>query len=345
MRILLTADPELEVPPKLYGGIERIIDSLARGLRQRGHEVGLVAREGSTCPVDEFFVWPGGVSQSFRMTVANSLALKSAIKKYCPDVVHSFSRLAYLLPNISAQTPKIMSYQRQPSVITTKWARRLSVDSLTFTGCSEHICMSGRVGGGVWESIPNFIELDKYEYQPFVRDDAPLVFLSRLERIKGVHNAIKIAKMAGRRLIIAGNKIEYGEGAEYWKKEISPNLGGNIEYIGAVDDVQKNKLLGNAAALVVPIEWEEPFGIVFAEALACGTPVISSQRGSLPEIIDSGIHGYLVNNSREGLDAVGRISQIDRAACRRRAESHYSLDSVIARYESVYEQRVRSRIR
>lgn len=340
MKILLTADPELPVPPTLYGGIERIIDSIVRGLQSRGHRVGLVAREGSNCPADDFYPWPGKASQSRRSTFSNCIALEQAIRRFKPDLLHSFSRLAYMLPLLPGTLPKIMSYQRQPSIRTTKWARRLSFRSLTFTGCSDHICNSGRLGGGTWDAIPNFIELDTYDFNPTVPDDAPLVFLSRIERIKGTHTAIEIARKSGRRLLIAGNRIDSGEAAEYWKTEIEPQLDDQIEYVGPVNDVQKNHLLGSAAAMIVPIEWEEPFGIVFAEALACGTPVISCPRGALAEILTPGLHGFLVTNVQNGVDAVNQLSTIDRQACRSHAETRFSCAAVITQYEALYQRRL-----
>src|SRR5262249_24404718 len=160
-----------------------------------------------------------------------------------------------------------------------------------------------------------FVDTNFYRFRAKVRDDAPLVFLSRVERVKGAHTAIAVARGTGRRLIIAGNHAETGREFDYWTREIAPQLGGRVEYVGPVDDAHKNALLGEAAAMIVPIEWNEPFGIVFTEALACGTPVISCGRGGLPEIVRPGIDGFLVNSVEEGCDAVINLHKIDRAAC------------------------------
>jgi glycosyltransferase involved in cell wall biosynthesis len=339
MRILLTADPELPVPPSLYGGIERVIDFIARGLKARGHTVGLVAHRDSTCAVDQHFPWPGLRSQSTSDTIINTTALWRATQQFQPDVLHSFSRLQYLLPLLSGSLPKVMSYQRQPTARTVGWAAKLGGEHLTFTGCSEHIACQGRQAGGNWLGIHNGIELDRYTFQPQVNADAPLVFLSRLEHIKGVHNAIAVAQATGRRLLIAGNRVSSAEGEAYWQTQIAPHLDRNgIEYVGPVDDQQKNKLLGQAAAMIVPIEWDEPFGIVFAEALACGTPVISTHRGSLPEIVRPGVDGFLVNSVTEAVTAVQQLNQIDRSHCRERAERHFSDTVIVNQYESLYHQ-------
>jgi glycosyltransferase involved in cell wall biosynthesis len=337
MRILLTADPELPVPPKLYGGIERIIDSLARELKNR-HEVGLVAHADSETTV-QLFPWPGKKSQHPWDTLRNTLALRRAVRSFKPDVLHSFSRLMYMLPLLKSRLPKIMSYQRKPSVRQVARAAKFAGKSLTFTGCSEHICQQGRIGGGNWQAIHNFVELDKYTFQPQVSADAPLVFLSRVERIKGAHTAIEIARRARRRLIIAGNRVNDGDGAVYWEKEIAPHVGRDgIEYVGAVNDAQKNELLGKAAAMIVPVEWDEPFGIVFIEALACGTPVISCPRGALPEIVRHGKDGFLVNSIEEGVKAIQQLGSISRADCRQRVEVKFSSKVAVERYLELYGQ-------
>ena len=342
MNILLTADPELPVPPTLYGGIERIIDLLVRGLRQRGHRVGLVAHRDSTCVTDAFFAWPGRQSQKTLDTLRNTVQLWQCVRQFQPDVLHSFSRLQYLLPLLPGRLPTVMSYQRKPTGRTVGLTAQLAGNSLTFTGCSEHICRQGRAAGGEWVPIHNCVELDTYSFQPTVADDAPLVFLSRLDPIKGAHNAIEVAIRTGRRLLIAGNRVDSTAGNDYWETCIEPYLGKNgIEYVGPVNDTQKNELLGQAAAMIVPIEWDEPFGIVFAEALACGTPVISSPRGSLPEIVRPGIEGYLVRSVDEAATAVENLPNIQRHQCRQRAELCFSADAIVNQYEQLYQQRIR----
>jgi glycosyltransferase involved in cell wall biosynthesis len=338
MRLLLTADPEIEVPPRLYGGIERIVDVLVRCLQAKGHQVGLVARAGSTCPADAFYPWPGQRSQSKTDTISNSLVLWKAKRDFRPDLIHSFSRIAYLLPHLRGPVPLVMSFQRDPTRRTVGLASKLAASGmLTFTGCSEYIARIGRSSGGEWLGIHNFADTENLHFSSAVATDAPLVFLSRVEHIKGAHWAIEIARRTGERLIIAGNHSDTGPEGEYWRKEILPEIGRDgVEYVGPVDDVQKDKLLGGARAMVVPIRWNEPFGIVFAESLACGTPVISCPTGALPEIVRPGIEGFLIESIGEGCEAVGKLVAIDRAACRRRAVEHFSADAVLARYLELY---------
>jgi len=339
VKILLTADPELHVPPTLYGGIERVVALLADEVSRRGHSVGVVCRQGSTVKAEALFPWPGDNSHGKIATLQNMLALRSAVKNFRPDIVHSFSRLAYLLGIFGSSVPRIMSYQREPSGKTVSYSRRIHGSRLQFTACSGQLAEKGRKrGGGNWMAIPNFIDPSKFDFTSTVADDAPLVFLSRIEPIKGCHNAIAIAKASGRRLLIAGNRVEKGGSVGYWQCEIEPHLGKDgIEYVGPVDDTQKNNLLGQAAAMVLPIEWDEPFGIVFAEALACGTPVIATPRGAVPEIVEHGVHGFHVAGVEEGVAAVANLRTISRAACRQQVEERFSLPIVASQYLKLYE--------
>ncbi len=335
MRILLTADPMIPVPPIGYGGIERIIDALLRQYRTHGHTVGLLAHPASTAPADARFSWPDSARGTFR----NALVLRRAVRRFQPDVVHSFSRLAYLLPVLPTRLPVIMSYQRHTGGSQITWAARLGGRSLRFTGCSEFICQMGRRAGGQWHAIPNFVELEKFDFVPAVSPDAPLVFLSRLDDVKGPDLAIAIARAAQRRLILAGNRDASGPQRTFFDREIAPHLGRDgIEWIGEVDDTAKNKLLGQAAALLVPIRWDEPFGIVFAEALACGTPVISSPRGALPEIITPGRTGFLIGSVDEGAASVTRLASIDRGACRETVKRRFTSTIVAESYLRLFSE-------
>jgi glycosyltransferase involved in cell wall biosynthesis len=338
MRILITCDPIIPVPPVGYGGIERIVDSLIGELRARGHLVGLVALDGSTCTVDALFNWLGSNVNGRIDTAFNIVSLARAVRRFRPDVVHSFSRLAYLFGLLPSKLPKIMSYQRHVRAGQTKPALRLARDgSLHFTGCSEFICRQGRPSGGDWEPIYNFADVSRINYVASVPADAPLLFLSRVDSIKGPDLAIEIAKRSGRRLLVAGNAPTSGHEKDFFDQKVAPHLGRDgIEWIGEVGDVKKNELLGRCAAMLVPIQWHEPFGIVFAEALAAGTPVISCARGALPEIVRPGITGFFIDDVASGVAAVSKIASLDRAACRADAESRFSLGPCTDSYEKLY---------
>jgi glycosyltransferase involved in cell wall biosynthesis len=327
------------VPPVGYGGIERIVDGIARCLIKKGHNVGLVAHPNSTCDVEALFPWAVSEEGGGLATIRNSMSLMRASKQFQPDVLHSFSRLGYLLPLLLSPLPKVMSYQRHTGGRQIAWASRLGGHSLRFTGCSEFICSMGRPSGGNWRAIPNFADIERIKFVPSVPVDAPLVFLSRIESIKGPDIAIEIARASGRRLILAGNRPESAPERDFWERRIAHQLGHNgIEWIGEVNDVQKSDLLGQAAALVVPIQWDEPFGIVFAEALAAGTPVITCARGATPEIVEPGRTGFFVSDVDSGAAAVSRLGEIDRALCRLSAEAKFSSDACTERYLLLYRE-------
>jgi glycosyltransferase involved in cell wall biosynthesis len=165
--------------------------------------------------------------------------------------------------------------------------------------------------------------------------DAPLAFLGRIERIKGTHSAIAIAKAAGRRLVIAGNVAD----TDYFQTEVAPHIDDRtVSYIGEVDDGAKSRMLGAAAALLMPVEWEEPFGIVMAEACACGTPVIGFRRGSVPEVVRDGVNGFVATDVPEAVAAVHRLHNLNRDAVRRDCEARFSCDATVDAYEDLYQE-------
>jgi glycosyltransferase involved in cell wall biosynthesis len=342
MHILITADPEICVPPRLYGGIERIIDGLVGYYREQGHTVSLIARSGSTCEADNRVAWPVGKSGGVLALAKNAGCMSGAITAFKPDILHSFSRLAYLLHTLIGKSlPVIMSYQREPTGRTVKMASKIGGDALSFTGCSDYICQQGRRIAGEWRAIHNFVDCSRFAFQAEVKADAPLVYLSRIEQIKGTYEAILMAEKAGVPLIIAGNHAQEGEAGEYWAEKIEPHLKpGQVDYIGPVNDQEKIDLLGKARAMLVPIQWNEPFGIVFAESLACGTPVIASPRGALPEIVETGTHGFLVSSIDEGAEAIAKLEQIDRAACRQQAEVKFNRDVIGDQYLKLYGEKL-----
>ncbi len=263
LRILMTADPELPVPPPLYGGIERVIALLADGLSARGHDVTLVAHRDSRI-AGRLVPYP---SAGGRFAAArNTLTISAAALRSRPDVIHSFGRLATLGPLLGARVPKLMSYQREVTPSSITWGRRLAGARLTFVGCS-HRLIESQEDKTQWRVAYNAVDVDRYRFADGVPADAPLVFLGRIERIKGPHVAISVAQHAGRRLIIAGNVPDGHQ--SYFDECIRPHIDGSrVQYAGPVDDAAKSTLLSSAAALLMPVLWEEPFGIVMAEALA-----------------------------------------------------------------------------
>ena len=333
MRIALTVDPELPVPPVHYGGIERIVDMLARNLVQRGHEVTLFAHPHSSCPVPKVG-WPGAASGSRRDTLRNATTLARHIAAGRCDLVHSFSRLAYLAPVLPFPIPKLMTYQREISPRTTRLAHGLARGTLEFTAISRQMMQRAPLSGR-WHMVPNGVPLAAYAFRSSVSADAPLAFLGRLEEIKGPHLAIEVARRAGSKLILAGNVPT--EHRAWFGAHVVPHVDGDrVRHIGPVDDAQKSELLRQSSALLMPILWEEPFGIVMAEAMACGTPVIGFRRGSVPEVVQHGVTGFVVDTVEEMAHAVGRLAEVSRAACRARVEDLYSDTALTESYLRIY---------
>jgi glycosyltransferase involved in cell wall biosynthesis len=336
MKIFVTADPGLPVPPRLYGGIERVIALLADGLHVRGHGVTLFADQESAVAC-ELVPYPGR-DGSARSTAINAALIAREARRRRPDVIHSFGRLASLLPLLPWRLPKVMSYQRQVTPRTVRWGRRLAGDTLSFTGCSRRL-IEPVAHLGRWSVVYNAVPLDRYHWTREVAPDAPLVFLGRLEFIKGPHVAVEVARRAGRRLILAGTVPEHPEARRYFRETIESQIDGRtVVYAGPVDDAAKDALLRGAAALLMPVLWDEPFGIVMAEALACGTPVVGFDRGAVPEVVEHGVTGFVCRTAGEMADAVARLPAIGRDRCRAAAERRFSPDALVGAYEALYKE-------
>lgn len=337
MRILLTADPEIPVPPVLYGGIERIVDMIIREYHKMGHEVFLVAHRESQTPAT-LIPYPGTSPRRLTDTVQNLLTVRKALSVQ-PDVIHSFGRLAYLLAALPTRIPKIMSYQREPTARTVRQAMMLSrKGSMSFTGCSDYITRQIQPFAPA-ATVYNGVPTDRYQFNPTVASDAPLVFLGRLEPVKGPHLAIELAKRTNRRLILAGNIPD--EHRAWVESEVLSQVdGSHITYIGPVNDTQKNDLLSQAAAFLMLIDWNEPFGIVMAEALACGTPVIGLAKGSVPEVVLHEKTGFVCPDMETAIRSVEQLPSLSREACRRDAENRFGQQVIAQAYLTLYQEKI-----
>lgn len=337
MRIALTADPEIPVPPLLYGGIERVVDMLARGLAARGHDVTLFGHPDSTS-LGRLVPWPGGASQSAASTFRNASTLAVTVIGGRFDLVHSFSRLAYLAPLTRSRMPKLMTYQRPVTRRSIRLGTLLFGSSIWFSAISRWM-MRDVEDLGQWRLVYNGVPLATYDFRPDVDPSAPLLFLGRIEEIKGPHVAIEAARRSGRRLVLAGNIPPEHRG--WFDAHVAPHVDGEqVSYVGPVDDRRKNELLGGAAAFLMPILWDEPFGIVMAEAMACGTPVLGFDRGAVPEVVEDGRTGIVCDDLDGLVAAIGRLATIDRGACRARAERLFSDAVIVDEYLKVYREMV-----
>jgi glycosyltransferase involved in cell wall biosynthesis len=339
VKILFVMDPYIPVPPRHYGGIERVIADLADGLTRAGNDITLWAAPGSRV---EGRVRPFGSEGEWTRwsNIRNALTLagRFVTTAHTFDIVHNFGRLAYLTPILSRDVPKVQTYMRTVNPRNMTTAARLGAKRLHYTAVSARMRETGISGGGDWSVIYNCAVPERY---PFVPDtaaaSAPLVFLGRLERCKGAHHAITVAQRLGRRLTIAGNISPLPDERDYFERELTPRIDGDlVRYVGPVDDAAKRELLGSASAMLLPIEWEEPFPVVLPESMLCGTPLIAFARGGVPEGIEHGRTGFLCRNVNEMAELVGRLPELDRREVRREAERRFSDRAIIGEYESLY---------
>lgn len=343
LRVLLIMDPFIRVPPEHYGGIERVIADLAAGLTARGHKVTLWGAPGSQVdgtvqPFGRESEWTDW--SNIRNTGLITARLLSQLRNF--DVVHNFGRLAYLTAILPVDIPKVQTYMRIVNPANMQKVARLKARRMHFTAVSEAIRDTGAPGGGEWSVIYNCAPADQYAFRNDVDpESAPLMFLGRIERCKGAHTAIQVARSLGRQLIIAGNVSTLPHEMEYFKQEVEPLIDGDlVKYVGVVNNAEKNQLLGSSAALLVPIEWEEPFPVILPESLLCGTPIIGFRRGGVPEGIAHGKTGFICDTADEMKTYVGRLGEINRRDCRAEAERRFSDSVIVGEYEALYERSI-----
>jgi len=332
MKILLIMDPGISVPPTLYGGHERLVYLFAEEYQKLGHEVTLLAGPQSHSSGKTITFGTNDLNRPGGAKFAEARFVWKYLRqnKNNFDLVHNFGRLIYLLPILNSRVKKIMTYGRPVSARGIKIVNALPNRNLIFTACSNYCVSTGNVAGK-WETVYNAIDFSQYDLTETAGENSPLIFLGRLDKVKGVHTAINVAKATNSQLIIAGNISHTPDNLEYFKTQIEPQIDGDqIKYVGPLNDIEKNTYLGRAKALLFPIEWDEPFGMVMTEAMACGTPVIAFKRGSVPEVVDEGITGFIVTNENEMIDAVSKAPLIKRAECRNTAKQRFDVP-VIAR--------------
>lgn len=332
MRIAVIADPKITVPPLHYGGVERIVAKLCSALQKRGHHIDLIARSGSESFGGKLIIHhlPGSglVSRTFRKLLFQLRSLPAILKA---DVVLNFGRLDYLETALRLRTPIICCFQNPVTQAEVDWVLRRRQRKLSFIGVS-HAQIGGIAPEELFSVVYNVADARRLRFSPAPGDDPYLAFLGRITANKGPDTAIRVARRCGMKIKLAGNISDEPGDREFFEKEIRPQLGPEVEWIGPVDDQEKQDLLAGAAALLFPIRWPEPFGIVMIESLACGTPVIALRFASTPEVIKDGVTGYLCDSEDELVEAVRRISSIDRGACRRSAEDEFSVEAMTNGY-------------
>jgi glycosyltransferase involved in cell wall biosynthesis len=345
MRIGLVAPPWVAVPPTRYGGTESVVDNLARGLADRGHTVRLFTVGSSTCPVDRRWLFdePVGPIGAGELEAAHVLA---AYESLAPDVdvIHDHTALGPLLAQAlpgegpdgdGPRVPVVVTLHgppnRAPGELLGHTARRAAVVAISRSQ------RAAAAGLRVARVIHHGIDVDLHHAGP--GGGGFVMFVGRMSPDKGVHRAVDIARRAGTKLVIAAKMWEDVE-VEYFRTQVEPRLHDGVEVLLDADRETRIDLLGRADALLNPICWPEPFGLVMAESLACGTPVVGAPYGAAPEIVADGVTGFLRESDDDLVEALARVGELDREACRLAAVERFSIERMARDHEQLYAELV-----
>jgi glycosyltransferase involved in cell wall biosynthesis len=336
MRVAIVAPPWYPVPPTGYGGIEWVVSLLADGLTERGHQVTLFAPPGSETGAR--LVPPlGKVPPEERIgdpwfEAAHALSAYDRGGEF--DILHDHTGPVGVSIGAMSDCPTVHTLHG-PFTDDTRMLYRRIARRHWFVAISERQRSMGPVNlrwaGVVYNGIP----MDRYPFREDKEDF--LFFLGRADEEKAPHLAIEAARRAGRRLVMCVTTKNERE-RNYWAEQVEPLLDDDVEVRGECDQDQKADLLTRALALLFPIQWPEPFGLVMTEAMACGTPVIAWRNGSVPEVVADGETGFIVSSVEEMAAAIDRVHELDPAAMRARVEQRFSADAMVADYEGIYRE-------
>ena len=364
MRIAVLAPPYLPVPPPLYGGTEKIVSLLTEGLVEKGHDVTLFASGDSKTTAK--------LSSIFPVALGNSGLLKTDIEKPLAhykacydradefDIIHSHGQYTSLFGAVGVQTPVVFTWHGsfyKGEAPEEKRAMLQKHSNLNYISISFNQ-RAGMKNLHFVATVYNALDIAEYRYVPQVKNDY-LLWIGRMSPKKGAYEAILAAKKAGIRLEMAAaiDPID----REYFEEKIKPLIDGkSVIYHGEIGHEALVELYSGAMATLYPISWHEPFGLVMTESMACGTPVIAYNIGSVSEIVRDGVTGYIVEENTDqtnetnksnksnliiqktgvaGLvEAIKRIGEIDRFACRNYIEDHFSKERMVSEYEEVYKK-------
>ena len=339
LRVAMISPLFESVPPKLYGGTERVVFQLCQGLYEQDVEVVLFASGDSLVECSLMAIVPEALRLK-QPPVHDSLAfhyqMMSEVARRASefDLIHNHSDYWMLPLTQMTHTPLLTTLHGRLDLTDAHGAYR-SFHPSSFISISN--AQRRPLMDLPWlKTIHHGLDLETFQFHP--KPGQYLAFLGRICQEKRPEWAIQIAKQSGVPLKIAA-KIEGKVGQDYYSQYVEPHVDGQfIEYVGEISEQEKSEFLGNALALVFPIDWPEPFGLVMIEALACGTPVIARPCGSVPEILKDGVTGFLHSDLEVLAQKVALLSQINRSDCRQWVEDRFSLQRMTEDYLNVYRQ-------
>jgi glycosyltransferase involved in cell wall biosynthesis len=339
IRVAQVAPVIFPVPPAHHGGTERVVHDLSVALRSLGAQVTLFAPSDSATDVLRVGMWPslaaleaehGRVPPSIPavLEAAQLEALRGRLDDF--DVVHCHGEFAHAA---------VLGAHRARSLTTVHW-RVDELDRALFFAAFPDLPVAA-ISAAQEAGIPPANRagvvhhgIDAGRYALNARPGDHVAFLGRMTDQKRPDTAIRVARAAGVPLRLGGT-VDVGNPG-YFERAVRPLLGPDAVYVGPVDDAGKAELLGSARALLFPIDWPEPFGLVMIEAMACGTPVIAWDRGSVPEIVEDGVTGFVVASEAEAVAALGRVGTLDRARVRARFEARFTAERMARDYLALY---------
>jgi glycosyltransferase involved in cell wall biosynthesis len=337
MRIAIVAPLTEPVPPPLYGGTERVVSLLTEELVRRGHAVTLFASGDSRTAAELVPCCARGLRLDPGVTdyVAYTMTQLGAVYRRAGDFDLVHNHLDYFAFPSARLAPT-------PTLTTTHGRLDLAEVQRVYADFAEQPLVAisddqrAYLPDAAWvATVANAVDVDAYRFRPDPGDY--LVFLGRISPEKRPDRAIEIARDVGMRLVIAAKVDPVDE--DYWAHAIEPLVAANpglIEYVGEVDERGKDALLGGAYAYLFPIDWPEPFGLTMAEAMATGTPVVAYRAGSVPEVVEDGTTGFVCATLSDMVEAIPRVRDLDRRACRARAERLFSPAAMADGYERAY---------
>ena len=339
MRIAQIASVCFSVPPRSHGGTEIAIDRLTRGLVARGHEVALFAAGDSQTTATLHAVVPRATQGNPEVTsyLEREYEVRNVAEAYALadqfDILHSHWPTPAAYFSKASEHPSVMTYAYIEKHLHEYY--RAHCPKLLPVCISE--AQNRMLGGGI-PVIPYGIDVARVPFGPTPGDF--LITVGRLVPHKGADRAIAIAKNAGLPLVLVGDVTPYlAESEPFYEERIKPHVDGvRVRHFRSLPNDEVLALLSGARAFLFPISWDEPFGLVVAEAMAAGTPIIGTRRGSLPELVEHGVTGFLGDTDEELSGLVARVSEIDRPACRRRAEERYGFERMVSDYEVFYKK-------